>query len=186
MGAIKDTVLEMSKGGFRDLFTMGPDRHFHRVVLAYVNQMFQQISGINICWMLERWLLTIYRYKYYNVLRSDTIFAHRFRQCSLTATRGLQRYRVFCCVLDCRIHSRKSRKAKADALWSGGTSRHNGCAGWDHISPKQQRRTNRCSCHALCVQHLLCHWLAWHDLVIPGRDRTAANKSSCKCCINVR
>ena len=46
--AIKDTVLEMSKGGFKDLFTMGPDRNFHRVALAYVNQMFQQISGINL------------------------------------------------------------------------------------------------------------------------------------------
>lgn len=46
--AIKDTVLEASKGSFRDLFTVGEDRHFHRVVLAYVNQMFQQISGINL------------------------------------------------------------------------------------------------------------------------------------------
>ena len=46
--AIKDTVLEMQKGSFKDLFTMGPDRHFHRTVLAYVNQMFQQISGINL------------------------------------------------------------------------------------------------------------------------------------------
>ena len=46
--AIKDTVLEMEKGSFRDLFTMGPDRNFHRVVLGYVNQVFQQISGINV------------------------------------------------------------------------------------------------------------------------------------------
>lgn len=46
--AIKDTVLEASKGSFKDLFTMDEDRHFHRVVLAYVNQMFQQISGINL------------------------------------------------------------------------------------------------------------------------------------------
>ncbi|MCJ1276726.1 hypothetical protein MMC21_004533 [Puttea exsequens] len=45
---IKTTVMEMSKGSFRDLFTMTEDRHFHRVVLAYVNQMFQQISGINL------------------------------------------------------------------------------------------------------------------------------------------
>ena len=45
--AIKDTVLEMSKGSFRDLFTMDENRHFHRTVLAYVNQMFQQISGIS-------------------------------------------------------------------------------------------------------------------------------------------
>lgn len=41
--AIKDTVLEASKGSFRDLFTMDEFRHFHRTVLAYVNQMFQQI-----------------------------------------------------------------------------------------------------------------------------------------------
>jgi predicted MFS family arabinose efflux permease len=46
--AIKDTVMEMEKGSFKDLFSNGPDRHFHRTVLAYVNQMFQQISGINL------------------------------------------------------------------------------------------------------------------------------------------
>ncbi|RMD43244.1 hypothetical protein DV735_g1882, partial [Chaetothyriales sp. CBS 134920] len=46
--AIADTVLEESKGSFRDLFTMGENKHFHRVVLGYVNQMFQQISGINL------------------------------------------------------------------------------------------------------------------------------------------
>ncbi|KAK8190553.1 general substrate transporter [Phyllosticta capitalensis] len=46
--AIKDTVMEMAQGSFRDLFTCTKDRHFHRTVLAYVNQMFQQISGINL------------------------------------------------------------------------------------------------------------------------------------------
>lgn len=45
LSAIRDTVLEASKGSFRDLFTMGEDRHFHRVVLGFTNQMFQQISG---------------------------------------------------------------------------------------------------------------------------------------------
>lgn len=45
---IKDTVLEMSKGTFADLFTMGKDRNLHRTLLAYINQMFQQISGINL------------------------------------------------------------------------------------------------------------------------------------------
>merc|ERR1712000_518887 len=39
---IKDTVLEMEKSSFKDLFTMDENRNFHRVVLAYVNQMFQQ------------------------------------------------------------------------------------------------------------------------------------------------
>ncbi|KAI0145022.1 sugar transporter family protein [Pestalotiopsis sp. NC0098] len=46
--AIKDAVTEMSKGSFSDLFTMGKERNFHRTVLAYTNQMFQQISGINL------------------------------------------------------------------------------------------------------------------------------------------
>lgn len=46
--AIKDTVLEMKKGSFSDLFQINKDRHLHRTVLAYVNQMFQQISGINL------------------------------------------------------------------------------------------------------------------------------------------
>ncbi|GAB1209327.1 hypothetical protein APSETT445_008099 [Aspergillus pseudonomiae] len=46
--AIKATVLEMAKGSFKDMFTMDEDRHLHRTVLAYVNQMFQQISGINL------------------------------------------------------------------------------------------------------------------------------------------
>ncbi|KAL1868767.1 hypothetical protein Plec18167_008072 [Paecilomyces lecythidis] len=45
---IKDTVLLIKSSSFRDLFTMDEDRNFHRVVLAYVNQMFQQISGINL------------------------------------------------------------------------------------------------------------------------------------------
>src|SRR5688572_28545517 len=31
MMAIKDTVALTSKFSFKDLFTMGPDRHFHRV-----------------------------------------------------------------------------------------------------------------------------------------------------------
>ncbi|KAF2443571.1 general substrate transporter [Karstenula rhodostoma CBS 690.94] len=46
--AVKDTVFEMQKGGFGDCFRMNNNRNFHRTALAYVNQMFQQISGINI------------------------------------------------------------------------------------------------------------------------------------------
>ena len=45
---IKDTVAEASQFTFKDLFTMDEDRHFHRVALAYVNQVFQQITGINL------------------------------------------------------------------------------------------------------------------------------------------
>ncbi len=46
--AIKDTVLDMSRLGLRDLFSRDENRHLHRTCLAYVNQMFQQISGINL------------------------------------------------------------------------------------------------------------------------------------------
>ncbi|KAK1778026.1 general substrate transporter [Copromyces sp. CBS 386.78] len=46
--SIHETVVEMSKGSFKDLFTMDKDRNFHRTLLAYVNQVFQQISGINL------------------------------------------------------------------------------------------------------------------------------------------
>jgi len=46
--AIKDAVLNTKDASFKDLFTMGRDRNFHRVALGYVNQVFQQISGINL------------------------------------------------------------------------------------------------------------------------------------------
>lgn len=46
--SIKETVLEMARGSFGDLFARNEDRHLHRVILAYVNQMFQQICGINL------------------------------------------------------------------------------------------------------------------------------------------
>lgn len=48
----------MQQGGFRDLFTMGEDRHFHRTMLAYFSQVFQQISGIN---LITYYAATIYR-----------------------------------------------------------------------------------------------------------------------------
>lgn len=56
--AIKDTVLEMMQGSFRDLFTNDENRHFHRTCLAYVNQVFQQISGIN---LITYYAATIYQ-----------------------------------------------------------------------------------------------------------------------------
>lgn len=55
--AIQDAVAAQKNVSFRDLFTMDENRHFHRVVLAYVNQMFQQISGIN---LITYYAATIY------------------------------------------------------------------------------------------------------------------------------
>ncbi|KAJ5826751.1 Major facilitator superfamily domain general substrate transporter [Penicillium robsamsonii] len=46
--SIQETVTEMNKGSYKSLFKMSEYREFHRVALAYVNQMFQQISGINL------------------------------------------------------------------------------------------------------------------------------------------
>ncbi|KAK3074189.1 hypothetical protein LTR53_003587 [Teratosphaeriaceae sp. CCFEE 6253] len=46
--SVKDTVFEMAQGSFTDSFKTNRNRNLHRTVLAYVNQMFQQISGINI------------------------------------------------------------------------------------------------------------------------------------------
>lgn len=55
---IKDTVIEMAAARWSDLFVMGPDRNFHRVVLGYVNQAFQQIGGIN---LITFYAATIYQ-----------------------------------------------------------------------------------------------------------------------------
>lgn len=60
---VKDSVLELSQYGFRDLFTQGDQRVFHRVVLGYVNQVFQQISGIN--------LITCTYTMHYKAIRTD-------------------------------------------------------------------------------------------------------------------
>jgi MFS family permease len=58
--SIKETVKEMSKGSYRSLFDMSEYREFHRVALAYINQMFQQISGINlITYYVSKFLLII-------------------------------------------------------------------------------------------------------------------------------
>lgn len=46
--AVKDAALEMSSGSFGDCFKRNDNRNLHRTILGYVNQMFQQISGINI------------------------------------------------------------------------------------------------------------------------------------------
>lgn len=55
---IKDTVLEQERATWRDLFAMDEDRNFHRVALAYINQVFQQITGIN---LITYYAATIYQ-----------------------------------------------------------------------------------------------------------------------------
>ncbi|KAF6789367.1 sugar transporter stl1 [Colletotrichum musicola] len=65
---IKETVDEMSKGSFKDLFTMDKNRNLHRTLIAYVNQMFQQICGIN--------LITYYAAVIYSNLGMTRFMSH--------------------------------------------------------------------------------------------------------------
>lgn len=44
--AVKDTVFTMAQGSFADAFKINRNRNLHRTILGYVNQMFQQISGM--------------------------------------------------------------------------------------------------------------------------------------------
>ncbi|KAI9694374.1 MAG: hypothetical protein M1820_008974 [Bogoriella megaspora] len=46
--AIKDAVIQLAQGSFKMLFSMDENRYLHRIVLAYVIQVFQQASGINV------------------------------------------------------------------------------------------------------------------------------------------
>jgi sugar porter (SP) family MFS transporter len=46
--AIKSTVLLNDSTGYRDIFTSGPERHFHRTILGCIAQMMQQLTGINV------------------------------------------------------------------------------------------------------------------------------------------
>ncbi|TEA16362.1 Sugar transporter STL1 [Colletotrichum sidae] len=66
--AIKDATEEMSKGSFKDLFTMDKNRNLHRTAIAYVNQMFQQICGIN--------LITYYAAVIYSGLGMSRFMSH--------------------------------------------------------------------------------------------------------------
>jgi MFS family permease len=74
--AIKDAVLEASGVSMRDLLTMDENRHLHRVVLAYVNQMFQQISGIN--------LITYYAATIYESIGMDGLTSRILAACNGT------------------------------------------------------------------------------------------------------
>ncbi|KDN36511.1 sugar transporter STL1 [Tilletiaria anomala UBC 951] len=45
---IKDSLAEVTNVRLSDLFTNGKGRNFHRMMLGFTSQMFQQISGINL------------------------------------------------------------------------------------------------------------------------------------------
>ncbi|KAL9086829.1 MAG: hypothetical protein Q9165_006976 [Trypethelium subeluteriae] len=46
--AIKDAVIQLASGSFTMLFSNDENRYLHRTLLAYLIQVFQQLSGVNI------------------------------------------------------------------------------------------------------------------------------------------
>lgn len=106
--AIKDTVMIMQQGGFKDLFTMDEDRNFHRVVLAYVNQMFQQVNEyffpIFYLYAVAD-IISDLRYQFDHILRRYNLpEQYRSQWLPLTYSCRRQWYRVFPRILDCRLH----------------------------------------------------------------------------------
>lgn len=94
---VKQTVIEMSKGSYRSLFEMSDYREFHRVVLAYVNQMYQQISGEPKDWtvMCCSLLTSTDRYQLDHLLRSHPLRWYWSRLKQLPQAPGcLQRHGV--------------------------------------------------------------------------------------------
>lgn len=113
--AVKDTVFEMSKGGFKDCFKMNRNRNFHRTALAYVNQMFQQVSGWHVVLLLERritrndrvltLLVSDQRNQYHYVLCCNHLRAEHWPLWFPQPPVGcLQRHRILDCLLDCHLY----------------------------------------------------------------------------------
>lgn len=103
--AVKDTVLDMSKGKFSDLFLRNEDRHLHRTLLAWWNQAMQQISGINLitCQFISIRILKMLADKRAR-LRSGYL-RERDRSVSFPGShsRRLQRNRILLGLMDCRV-----------------------------------------------------------------------------------
>ncbi|KAK9481479.1 general substrate transporter [Lipomyces starkeyi] len=45
---VKSTLTSESRSSFREIFTFTHEKHFHRTMLAFWNQVMQQVSGINL------------------------------------------------------------------------------------------------------------------------------------------
>lgn len=183
--AIKDTVLEMQAYGYKDLFTMGPDRHFHRVVLAYVNQMFQQISGINLITCMFSLFFFFDPLTSYRLCRNNLSKLHWPLPFPLTHPCRGKRYRILRSLLDRRIHHRTLRAPFTHALRCRG---HVVIYGRPHyyqlLCAEQywrQRRASHCRGLLIYFQHVLRHWLARYDLALPCGNRPFEDSSAGEC-----
>lgn len=90
---IKDAVIEMAKGSFGGVLSQGDYRHLHRTVLAYVLQIFQQLSGINL--VTQYLALIFFRQFDYNDWVSRLIAAcagTEFFLASFVAVVGIDRF----------------------------------------------------------------------------------------------
>lgn len=122
---VKQTVIEMSKGSYRSLFEMTDYREFHRVVLAYVNQMYQQISGKQTQWNPEIRSdsdLTS-RNQPDHILRPNLVRRYRSGSKQLPqAPRCLQRHRISHGFVHSYLYRREGRTPSSNAFricWHG-------------------------------------------------------------------
>lgn len=123
--AVKDTVFEMAQGRFRDCFATNKNRNLHRTVLAYVNQMFQQISGINIITYYGAYPTIVARKICHNGATSCNNFREQYRAFELhePSSGRSERYRVLSGIFHCYFYYRKVRQKEAHAFRSDRSER---------------------------------------------------------------
>lgn len=189
---IKETVLEMSKGSFRSLLDMSEYREFHRVVLAYVNQMFQQISGIN--------LITYYAPALYGKLGlQGTNINKLLAACNgteyllasfipifiieKTGRRPLMLFGVSAITIYFYFLFSPA-KVEFQGIWN--VSLH-GRSGWLQLAarvPGRQTSRYRAGGFSFCLQLIFCHWVARHDMAVPCGDCAFENPCADKCIVD--
>ena len=176
-GAIKETLKEMSKGSYRSLFVMSEYREFHRVVLAYVIQVFQQISGIN--------LITYYAPQLYAQIGLEGNNLPKL----LAAANGTEYFLAsFVPIFIIEKVGRRPlmlfgvRIPPSSLTWrplivvAHSGRRHVPLHGGSRRHELPRLKYGRHQCRSwtgrlpLRLQHLLRLWLARHDLAVPRRD----------------
>lgn len=129
---------------------MGPDREFHRIVLGYVNQVFQQISGIN---LITYYAATIYE--------RDINLGGTASRALAAADRTGYFLASWLAVPTIERYGRRSLMIFGAAGMSVTMIL---LIGTDYMAPYDIEIGNRSSCPPSRVQHLLRHRLARHDM----------------------
>lgn len=176
---VQDAVFEMAQGTFQDCFKLNKNRNFHRTALAYVNQMFQQISGINIITyylpsllqndvgldgFLSRLLAACNGTEYF-------LASSRSRHFPINPIHILESNTKSLFSSHRHLHDRKIRSPEIDAVRCRRTSHFHGRSGRSNQSEIFRSR-NWCYGLLIRVQLLLCHRLAGYDMAVSCRNHT--------------